>query len=298
MKTLLIAAIICSGFSILSKGQTKTYVFATYTYATNTRMQNLGPLVNWLAEKSGLSLQAKSYPGVQALAEAIRDGSVDFAMMNTSGYLVLQRNDPNKAIPMVNLDPGYGPMTNYGGCLIARRQSGITTMKDVQSMDKKYSLALVSSTSTSGNLVPRLILNSHGIARADSAFHLSYSGTHRQVVEDVLSGKADLGGCGCAETDSARLNPLFADNVVLLESFNDIPLGPIVYRSQTDTVAVRLLSTLLLTIHQDNPVAFQNFLNGWTEFRHSMRFRPVSDYDYDSFRKMFGDNSLLWKQIE
>jgi phosphate/phosphite/phosphonate ABC transporter binding protein len=281
-----------------AQAQKSDIVFATYTYSTNDRLQNLEPLAEHLSSATGLPIRAVSYPTVQALIEAIRTGEADFAMMNTSGYLVLQRNHPEAATPMVNLTLGSESVTNYGGCLIARKELGIRSMEDVASLGTKIPLALVASSSTSGNLVPRLLLNSHGIADPESKFDVTYSGTHAKVVADVLSGKAKLGGVGCAEVDKARLSPNFDEQAVVVGSFDDIPLGPVVHHSDVDSNTVAMVSTLLLSLHEHNPAVFTNFLQGWTEFLQAKQFAPVSDSDYDPFRRMFGTNQALWKLIE
>jgi len=273
-------------------------VFATYTYSTNDRLANLEPLAEHLSESTGLNIRAVSYPTVEALISAVADGSADFAMMNTSGYLVLQRNHPGAATPLVNLTLGNGLLTNYGGCIIARKDLGINTMDDVVSTGIGLSLALVTATSTSGNLVPRLLLNSHGVPDAEAIFNVTYSGTHRQVVEDVLSGKAMLGGSGCAEIEIARDQLGFDDIAVVVSSFDDIPLGPIVYGAKTDKDVVAKIAARLESLHIDNPDVFANFCAGWSEFREATQFMKVADSDYDSFRQMFGTNTALWMLIE
>lgn len=273
-------------------------VFATYTYSTNDRLQNLEPLTAHLSQATGLPIRAVSYPTVQALIEAIRTGEADFAMMNTSGYLVMQRNHTGSAIPMVNLTMGNESVTNYGGCLIARRELGVSSMQEVASISNNPTLTLVASSSTSGNLVPRLLLNSHGIPDPESKFEVSYSGTHAKVVEDVLSGKAMLGGAGCAEIDKARQTMGFDDHAIVVGSFNDIPLGPVVRGAKVDSTMASRISSLLISLSSDKPAVFTNFLQGWSEFLQAKQFVKVSDSDYDPFRSMFGTNAALWKLIE
>jgi len=298
MRKIVLIALILLISILKSIAQTKTYVLATYTYSTNNRLQNLEPLADFLSQKTGLTIKAVSYPSVQTLISAIINDSVDFAMMNTSGYLVLQRNHPGKVLPLVNLDMGDSLITNYGGCLIATKQTGITSAKDLKRTKTNYSLALVNSSSTSGNLVPRLILNANGIADAEARFAVSYSGTHKKVVEDVLNGKAAIGGCGCPEVDSARKNLAFDASAIVIDSFNNIPLGPIVYRKKMDAYVIKAVANSLLTLHQTNSSVFIKFCDGWTEFKQAKRFKKVTDEDYNKFRKMFGNNKMLWKLIE
>lgn len=280
------------------QAQQTELVFATYAYSTNNRLQNLESLCNYLSVKTGFRIKPVSYPTVQALISAIRNDSVDFAMMNTSGYLVLQRNHPGKAKPLVNLDMGNDTSTRYGGCLVAARESGITTVRDLLQTGNRFTLALVSSSSTSGNLVPRLLLNEAGIASAEEKFTVQYAGTHQLATAAVISGRAQLGGCGCAEVDSARKNQQFDAKAIVIGSFNNIPLGPVVVHPSVKKATARaVLKHLLLTDQQDH-AAFVKFCDGWTEFREAIRFKKVKDSDYNAFRKMFGNNQALWKLIE
>jgi phosphonate transport system substrate-binding protein len=276
----------------------KELVFATYTYSTNNRLTNLQPLADWLSEQTGVKIKAVSYPTVQSLIDAIRNDSVDMAMINTSGYLVLQRKYPGIVYPAVNLYIDGSGVTNYGGCIIAAKDSGLLTMADLGNASGKPSLALVSSSSTSGNLVPRLLLNSAGVSDAESKFNVYYAGTHRKVVEDVLTGKAAAGGCGCAEIDTARSKGFFDDKAIVVSEFNNTPLGPIVFSNKMNRALSDVMMVKLLAVHGEEPEVFKNFCAGWTEFKKALHFSPVSDVTYNEFRQMFGSNEGLWKMIE
>lgn len=284
--------------SIVANAQQKEIVFATYTYSVNNRIQNLEPLTQYLSTKTGLNIKAVSYPTVQALISAIVHDSADFAMMNTTGYLVLQRNHPYKVKPLVNLYMGNDTATNYGGCMIALKQSPFQSIKDLSNTGNKVSLALVNPSSTVGNLVPRLLLNSEGIADAEKQFDVYYTGTHKKVVEDVLNGKAAIGGCGCAEVDSARLHMNFDEKAVVIASYNNTPLGPVVSNAGTDKKIVSKITALLLSLHKENYPVLENFCRGWSEFIGAKQFKKVNDAAYNPFRKMFGNNKKLWKLIE
>jgi phosphonate transport system substrate-binding protein len=125
-----------------------------------------------------------------------------------------------------------------------------------------------------------------------------YAGTHRKVTEDVLNGKAELGGCGCAEVDSARKNLNFSVKAAVIDSFSNIPLGPVVYNIKIGETFEKTILKSLLSLHKENNQVFKNFCNGWTEFKQALRFKKVKDSGYNAFRKMFGANQALWKLIE
>jgi phosphonate transport system substrate-binding protein len=295
---LLVLLSFCIGFTVQAKSKTDTLRFATYTYSTNNRLANLQPLAAHLSLKTGYPVIAVSYSTVQKLVEAILNDSVDFAMMNTSGYLVLQRKNSTIVSPLINLEMGGAGVTNYGACIIAAKSEGVISVNDLKKSKRKISLALVSSSSTSGNLMPRLMLNDKGIPSAETFFDVYYAGTHKKAVEDVLDGKAALAGCGCAEIDSAKAKNRFDEKAVVIASYNDIPLGPVIYSKRVAEKIVNAVRSELLQVHQNNPVVFRNFCAGWTEFKEATRFKPVSDTDYNAFRKMFGKNEELWKLIE
>jgi ABC-type phosphate/phosphonate transport system substrate-binding protein len=147
-------------------------------------------------------------------------------------------------------------------------------------------------------LVPRLLLNSKAIPDADAVFNLRYTGTHRKAVEDVLNGQADLAGCSCSEIDSARKHASFDKKAIVLDSFNNIPLGPIVFNKRSDAKLAKMITRQLLKLHLESPAVLTQFCNGWTEFKQAKRFKKVSDKEYDAFRALFGNNLRLWKLIE
>ena len=82
--------------------------------------------------------------------------------------------------------------------------------------------------------MPRLLLNQNKITNAEDILSVTYVGSRKQVVDDVMMGKVDIGGCGCAEVDKAREHGAFEYHAVLIGSFTDIPLGPIFYGRQLD----------------------------------------------------------------
>lgn len=277
--------------------QQSELVLGTYTYASNNRLTSLEALARYLNRETGLTVTIKSYPNVPALLRAIRADSVQLAVLNTVGYLLQQRHDAGRMIPLLNLNLGMDTATQYGGCIIASRSTDIFQLAQLRDAPRQ-TFALVAPSSTSGNLVPRLLLNSIGITDAASRFDTYYAGTHQQAVADVLSGKAQLAGCGCAEVDTAKLRNDFDRKAVVVASFNDIPLGPLAYHHKLSSAIVQKVQQAMLRIHEKDAEGFRVFCSGWTEFRKAKSFQPVADRAYDPFRNMFGNNESLWQLIQ
>lgn len=297
MKQVILLAIFIISFVNINARQ-KEIVFATYTYDTITRVSNLKPVAALLSKKTGIPVRVVSYPSVSRLIDAIRHDSVDIAMMNTSGYLIFQRKYKDIIEPLVNLDMGDDTLTNYAGCIIASRSSGVNSIQKLISHPSRDSFALVNPSSTSGNLLPRLLLNSNGLHDPAIIFNVYYAGTHKKVVDDVINGKAIAGGCGCAEVEKAKRVSDFTNKAIVIASFNNIPLGPIVYNKKMNRILLSTIKQVLLTVHTTDPNTFAAFCAGWTEFREAKHFSEVNDAAYDEFRKMFGSNEGLWRAIE
>jgi hypothetical protein len=53
------------------------------------------------------------------------------------------------------------------------------------------------------------------------------------------------------------------------------------------------LKTVLLDLHETHPEAFNAVKAGWSEAKGAVRYRPVDDSYYDSFRNLMGNQAAL-----
>jgi phosphate/phosphite/phosphonate ABC transporter binding protein len=270
-------------------------VLATYQYSSNTRLDNLAALSDYLSEQMRRPFKIKSYPTIERLINAFSLDSVHCAMINTSGYLLLEHNFPDRADCIVNLALENKSSTNYGACIIVSPTSRIKSMNDLRAAPKG-SFSMVMASSTSGNLYPRLLLSDAGISDPDKTFDVYYAGTHRQVVADVSEGKAFAGGCSCEEVEKHNLSA--ARKLVTLSSFTNIPVGPIVVSRRLDTKTVDGLKKSLLNVHEAVPGAFRKFCEGWTEFKSAKKFQVVDDSHYAELMEKFDKNERLWALLQ
>jgi phosphonate transport system substrate-binding protein len=272
-----------------------TIVLATYQYSSNTRLDNLSALSSYLSEQLRHPFRIKSYPTVERLINAFGHDSVDCAMINTSGFLLLEHNFPSRADCIVNLEMENKFSTNYGACVIVSSRSPVKSMNDLKNT-RKGTFSLVTPSSTSGNLYPRILLSDGGIRDLEKTYDVYYAGTHRQVVLDVAEGRAFAGGCSCEEVDKHNLSS--RQKLVILSSFTNIPVGPIIVNHQLDRQIVSSLKESLLNVHKSAPEAFRKFCDGWVEFRSARNFQAIDDAYCSQLAKKFDENKKLWSLLQ
>lgn len=275
--------------------QPATLILATYTYADNNRLANIQPLADHLSKQLGAPVATRSYPTVQAFLADLKAGKVDIALINTFGYLLMatERNNPMETLAAMEVAPTT--RDNYKTMLVAHPSVAIGNAAQLREKAKAYRFLFVAEGSTSGNLVPRMYLSSIGIADPEGAFkQVGYGGNHTTTLAEVVAGRADLGAFGSEEYHKllAR-DPAAQDKVKVLWLSDEITLGPLLVRKELPARLREKLKTVLLNLHETQPEAFNAVKAGWSEAKGAVRYRPVDDSYYDSFRNLMGNQAAL-----
>lgn len=287
---------------------------ATYTYSTNTRLQNLAPLAAHLSKTLGMSVRVKSFPDPPSLARGIESGEVDVAVMNTFGYLLLDANRTKAAhtgIPIATFHIPKGQSSNYRTIILARSATNSTKAKSDKAWEttrwqeiREKALGLrivfVSPGSTTGNLVPRLYLASKGLTNVEKQFQsVVYAGTHAEALKMLVDGKADIVALATEEYDKfLGKSPETASMLETLWLSDDIKLGPIVLRSTLPKHIQRAISKQVVGAERTAHEAFTAVRDGWTEAKKADAFVNITDRYYDDIRAMFGDKRVAAELIE
>ncbi len=183
-----------------------------------------------LSKESGLKIElviAKSYMSV---IDGLASRTIDVAFLNSLGYLLSHDWSGTEAVFQLKGEDGKDV---YKTAIIARADSGIKTMKDINGR----SFVFTDPYSMSGYLMPLYLFNENGVKPATTAFAGGYS----DVVEMVYSGKADAGAIYYAEHDpdgrihDARVKlvekyPDMVDKVAVIALSPPIPTTPVVFR--------------------------------------------------------------------
>ncbi|WP_290794316.1 phosphate/phosphite/phosphonate ABC transporter substrate-binding protein [Flavihumibacter sp. UBA7668] len=285
-KTLLLILLAGLGFSASSQA----IRLATYQYDTLTRISNLQPLANYLEKKLGKQVEVKSYPDVPSFIAAIQQNKVDLGFINTFGYLLLTNSAT--AHPMQAVAAWVVPKETtdiYKSSFIVRKHSAIQ-WDQLSSRSSSIRLCLVAAGSTSGNLVPRLLLTSLNLDDPEKSFKsVSYAGTHQAAVEQVLQGKADLAAMGQdAFLSVIKSDPNKKAELSEIRISPEIPLGPALLNQQLSREINDLIVAALLELHTKSPEAMEKIRQGWTEARKATHFEQIASNHYEPFLQQFG----------
>jgi phosphonate transport system substrate-binding protein len=180
---------------------------------------------------------AADYDGV---IQGLLGGTLDEAELGASGYAKIALAKPDVVTPVLTTVQTDGS-TGYYSIMVARKDSGIKTLKDL----KGKKLGFADPDSTSGYLVPTVTLpDAIGAPIKDYFASTGFGGGHENLVLEVLKGTFDAGttfGSGVGEFKdgytSGNLRKMVEkgmlnmDDIVELWKSPLIPNGPIVVRN-------------------------------------------------------------------
>ncbi len=257
---------------------------ATYTYGNNTRMENLRPLADLIEKRFGTKVELTSYNDINDLLTAITQGKVDISFISTMGNLVLNNGKHKHAMEAVlTMEVPQNASVKYRTAFVVPRESDIVSLKDISHL-KGIRLALVSPESTSGNLIPRFVLEKMGISSVGSFFgNISYAGSHRSALEHVLDGHADMAAFGSSEyTEYVKKNGNNS-KIRLVQLSDPIPLGPVLFNGSLDKDFQQKLKQLLTSLHIEYPLVFSKITQGWIEAIGAEKFIAIDPDYYETY---------------
>lgn len=151
------------------------------------------PLVGWLEEHTGLKIEAVPSKDYQQQAEALARGEVHLASLGGGAFVAAEKINPEIDILAVDLywndDATKGLESYQSYILTLKKYEDIQTLKDLQGK----TFGFVDEESTSGFLVPRLVLQEHGIDYQTWFEQVFFLGSHERVIEALAAGSIDAG---------------------------------------------------------------------------------------------------------
>lgn len=230
------------------------------------------PTIEYLEKQAGLKVEtfvATDYAGV---IEAMRSGKIDMAWFGPFSYVLAADKAGAEAVAVGVRSTGK---STYQSIIVVHKDSGIKTLADLKGKD----FAFVDPASTSGNLIPRVILKKAGIDPEKDFKSVVYTGGH-DAVELAIKNKKVPAGADNDITYAAMVEKKLIDpneNVIIAKS-DPIPGSPVAVRGNLPAELKTKIKEALLKMHEEAPQA----LGGYGDI---IRYEEAKDSDYDIIRE-------------
>jgi phosphonate transport system substrate-binding protein len=173
-------------------------------------------LAELLTERTGLTVTSNVGTDFSSVREAMCANQAQIGWLNTFNYVLANEQC---GVDAALATSRFGT-TTYAGQIIVRADSGIETLQDLEGKV----MCWVDPASTSGYIIPRIMLAAEGID-PDTAFSQTIeAGSHNNVVTQVYNGDCDAGATFAdARTGIEEEFPDVLEQVAVLATTSDIP---------------------------------------------------------------------------
>jgi len=169
-----------------------------------------------ISEMTGLVIKSNVGTDFAAVREAMCANKAQIGWLNTFNY-VLAHEKCGVDVGLVT--DRYG-LTTYTGQINVRADGGIATLADL----KGKVMCWVDPNSTSGYIIPRIMLKANGIDPDKDFAKTVEAGSHNNVVSQVYNGDCDAGATYADARSSIEKDfPDVKEKVVVLATTSDIP---------------------------------------------------------------------------
>lgn len=171
--------------------------------------------------------------GINALVE----GEVDFVRFGPASYILAEQKNPHVSLLAMEQRKG---LTRFNGFIIARADSGITTLKDVAGK----TFAFGDANSTIGRFLAQSELLEAGID-AEDLKHYDFLGRHDLVANAVISGTHEVGALK-ESTYSKLCDP---KKIIIVHAFENVT-KPWVARADLPQPVQKAITQSLLSLYK------------------------------------------------
>ncbi len=165
-------------------------------------------IADCLSKLTGLTYQIEVGTNYAASIEAMGSGHAQFGFLNTFSTLLAEAK--YQVVPVLVALRNYkGQLENYyQGQFIANNNSGIKSIADL----KGKTFCFVDPNSTSGEIIPRIVMKANGIDPDKDLKAVTEAGSHDNVAIAVYKGDCDAGSTFVdVRTDSAAVKSAYPD---------------------------------------------------------------------------------------
>jgi phosphonate transport system substrate-binding protein len=169
-----------------------------------------------LAEETGYTIDSTVSTSYAAAIEAMGAGEAHVGMLATFAYLLAHEK---YGVEVGLVSTRYGT-PYYTGQIVAGADTGIETLADVAGR----SVCWVDATSTSGYIIPRIMLRAAGVDPDTDLGQEVEAGSHDLVITAVYNGDCEVGASYVDARDTLAENyPDVYDKVLVIAESPEIP---------------------------------------------------------------------------
>jgi phosphonate transport system substrate-binding protein len=210
------------------------------------QLKRYEPIAQYLSEKLGVRVKLIILPSYGDIVDDFSTGGMDGGFFGSLTYALLHEK---LGVEVMARPLGLNGASTYRGVIFSRADSGIEKAADMRG--KRF--AFVDKASAAGYLLPLAYFRSHGIKDYRSYFKGTYfAGTHEDVIDDVLTRRADIGAAKNSVLRRLAANdPTVANDLHFIAYSPEFPESSFAVRKDLSTVIKNKLEDALLNMHND-----------------------------------------------
>lgn len=234
-------------------------------------------LINIISKLTGYKITPIRVTDYNAAVESFRARRADIAWFGGKTYIMAAKIAHAEAFA-AGVRKGDTD-ANYYAYFVVRADSSFKTLNNL----KGKTLALSSIGSTSGDLIPKVELQKHGLSIERDFKRIAYAGSHDACLMSVLNKHAEVCGMSSRNFD-ARIKDgtLKAEQVRIIHTSSPVPPPPLAYSTKLPRNIRDTIKKATLEAHKHGTIGGYG---GEME-----RYVEVSDADYNLLRAI--DKSL------
>jgi len=282
-----IVKFVCCCLTVLVAGdlysQEKNELHIGYYYRLSDSL--VKPFSDEIGKKMDLTIKLTKYTDLDLLTHDFRNEKIDLYISNTFNFLLLKSECSNIEC-MASISNADNQVFTYQSFILVRDTSKISNMDMLKKYSQNASIAFVSSSSTSGYLLPRAILKKYELDMIELSFSsYIFAGSHKNVIDKLLNGSIDVGVCS-----STELVNYFEKSTSQKEKLKTIwespliPEGSLVVRK--NYLLKKKLKNIVLDLHKTNPELLKNIFNLW-RLKNAHHFIETKGEEYNEISTIF-----------
>lgn len=234
------------------------------------QLERYTPLAAYLSGKIGLKIKLKVLTRYGNIIDNFVASGMDGAFFGSFTYALAHQKI---RVAVLARPEGLDGISTYHGCIFARADSGIKSIKDMAG--KRF--VFVDKATTAGYLLPLAYFKEQGVDNYRTYFKETYfAGTHEGAIRDVLDKKADIGVAKNTIFDRLiAAEPAIRRQLKIIAASPEVPENALALRADLAASVRTALQNVLLNMHHDP--AGSRILKTFG----ANKFIPTTDKDYE-----------------